>query len=378
MANMGLVRLPIASSGGRLSVRAFWPITIWMLTKQKLAEMNSRSSRPKGRGVALYAALGAVVAAVILGLLVSYALGAVVLLLGAAVFSLGRRGSGTPKVQLFYNLDAEAEARFSGIQKACEALAGSEKVWRIDGEEETADGGMPPAGPRSQVSVGPLETTEFSANVEIWGIESGGEKLFFLPECVLSYSDEQYRPISYGSFGVVYGQSRIAEDGEVPGDAEVGAEPERFPVTNGTRRAQELGRSPVVAYGSLTITGITEGQTLRLLVSNKARAVRFARPFGPGKEEAQGGDARTARETRARRNAEVTAEKNNALFKILGIEPGASQAEIHSAYKNKAKMYHPDRVASLAPEVREMAELRMKEINAAYGELKRRRGSGAR
>jgi len=35
-------------------------------------------------------------------------------------------------------------------------------------------------------------------------------------------------------------------------------------------------------------------------------------------------------------------------------------------------MYQPDRVATLAPEVREAAEIRMKEINAAYGELKRR------
>jgi preprotein translocase subunit Sec63 len=35
-------------------------------------------------------------------------------------------------------------------------------------------------------------------------------------------------------------------------------------------------------------------------------------------------------------------------------------------------MYHPDKVASLAAEVRDMAELRMKEINAAYTELKRR------
>jgi hypothetical protein len=31
-------------------------------------------------------------------------------------------------------------------------------------------------------------------------------------------------------------------------------------------------------------------------------------------------------------------------------------------------------VATLTPEVREAAEIRMKEINAAYGELKRRGG----
>ncbi len=41
------------------------------------------------------------------------------------------------------------------------------------------------------------------------------------------------------------------------------------------------------------------------------------------------------------------------------------------AYK-KAKIYRPDRLASLAPKVHEMAELRMKKINAAYGELARR------
>ena len=33
---------------------------------------------------------------------------------------------------------------------------------------------------------------------------------------------------------------------------------------------------------------------------------------------------------------------------------------------------HPDKVADMAPEFREIAERRMKEINAAYEELKRR------
>jgi preprotein translocase subunit Sec63 len=36
-------------------------------------------------------------------------------------------------------------------------------------------------------------------------------------------------------------------------------------------------------------------------------------------------------------------------------------------------MYHPDKVASLAPEYREIAERRMKEINAAFQELTKRR-----
>ncbi len=351
-----------------------------MLTKQKLAEMNSRGSRPEGRTPAVYAAVGAGVAALAAALFVSYALGGAVLLLGAAAaFLLARRGSGGPKVELFYNLDEAEGARFLEIREACKALAGSERIWRVGGDGGTADDAALPVGPRITASVGRLETRDFSANVEIWGVGlGGGEKLFFMPECVLSYRDGCYRAVSYASFGVAYGQSRRFEDAEVPGDAEVVGGDENLAGRGGTRRDARAAGHPVVAYGLLDITGISKGETLRLLVSNKDRAVSFARPFGAGNEGSRGQDARTAREARARRNAEAEAEKNGALFRVLEVEPGASREEIHAAYKKKARMYHPDRVASLAPEVREMAELRMKEINAAYDEIKRRNASRAR
>jgi DnaJ-domain-containing protein 1 len=35
-----------------------------------------------------------------------------------------------------------------------------------------------------------------------------------------------------------------------------------------------------------------------------------------------------------------------------------------------ASLYHPDKVAHLAPEFREMADQKMKEINTAYGSIK--------
>ena len=101
--------------------------------------------------------------------------------------------------------------------------------------------------------------------------------------------------------------------------------------------------------------------------------MRFAWAFGAGRDEERAAGS-TARETRARRNAEAEIERSSSLFKVLGVEPGASQAEVAAAYRKQARIYHRDRVANLAPEVREMAELRMKEINAAYGELKRRGG----
>jgi DnaJ-class molecular chaperone len=48
-------------------------------------------------------------------------------------------------------------------------------------------------------------------------------------------------------------------------------------------------------------------------------------------------------------------------------------AEITTAYRKLALTYHPDKVAHLAPEARELADQKMKEINAAYAQLKRHR-----
>ena len=58
-------------------------------------------------------------------------------------------------------------------------------------------------------------------------------------------------------------------------------------------------------------------------------------------------------------------------YEVLEIRPGSSKEEIRAAYRRLVQQYHPDRVATLAPEFRELAEQRMKEINAAYEQLKR-------
>ena len=65
-------------------------------------------------------------------------------------------------------------------------------------------------------------------------------------------------------------------------------------------------------------------------------------------------------------------EKARSPYDVLGVRSRASEDEITSAYRQLVQQYHPDRVADMAPEFREVAERRMKEINAAYEELKRR------
>ena len=47
------------------------------------------------------------------------------------------------------------------------------------------------------------------------------------------------------------------------------------------------------------------------------------------------------------------------------------QSAWDSRFIRHPEMYHPDRTAGLAPEFRELAEQRMKVINAAYDQIKR-------
>jgi hypothetical protein len=54
---------------------------------------------------------------------------------------------------------------------------------------------------------------------------------------------------------------------------------------------------------------------------------------------------------------------------ILGIRPGAPIEEVKRAYRRRMAEYHPDKVASLGVELRELAERKSREINSAYAAL---------
>lgn len=57
-------------------------------------------------------------------------------------------------------------------------------------------------------------------------------------------------------------------------------------------------------------------------------------------------------------------------YTVLGVPPGASGEEIAEAYRERMKEYHPDRVASLGPELRELAHRKTVEIQRARDALR--------
>ena len=63
-----------------------------------------------------------------------------------------------------------------------------------------------------------------------------------------------------------------------------------------------------------------------------------------------------------------------ACYDILEVSESASDEEVKRAYKKAAVKYHPDRVASLGPDVQKEANERFAKINAAYDQIKAARG----
>lgn len=63
-----------------------------------------------------------------------------------------------------------------------------------------------------------------------------------------------------------------------------------------------------------------------------------------------------------------------AAYKVLGIDPSATDDEVKAAYRRMALKHHPDRVATLGDDVRKAAEKKFQEINAAKETIYKARG----
>ena len=64
----------------------------------------------------------------------------------------------------------------------------------------------------------------------------------------------------------------------------------------------------------------------------------------------------------------------NSAYKVLEIDPSASDDEVKKAYKRMAIKHHPDKVESLGDDVKKAAEEKFKSIAAAYETIKKERG----
>lgn len=63
-----------------------------------------------------------------------------------------------------------------------------------------------------------------------------------------------------------------------------------------------------------------------------------------------------------------------SAYAVLEISPNATDDEVKSAYRRMAMKFHPDKVATLGPDVQKAAEEKFRKIQSAYETIKKQRG----
>lgn len=63
-----------------------------------------------------------------------------------------------------------------------------------------------------------------------------------------------------------------------------------------------------------------------------------------------------------------------SAYSVLEISPSATNDEVKAAYRRMAMKNHPDKVATLGPEVQKAAEEKFRKIQEAYETIKKERG----
>lgn len=64
----------------------------------------------------------------------------------------------------------------------------------------------------------------------------------------------------------------------------------------------------------------------------------------------------------------------NAAYKILDLDPGATDSEVKKAYRKMAVKYHPDKLVHLGEDFQKAAKEKFQKVNEAYETIKKERG----
>jgi len=277
--------------------------------------------------------------------------------------------------RLFYELDDGQQQRFNIVQEAVGHLSQCHRLWRIHAESETSDwkrnAGASSLVRRAPVSAGRSNPPRVEANVPISSLSLGSVHLFFLPDVILYLEHGTFGSIAYDDLCVDPSSTRFIESDGVPADSTVVDRTWRYVNKNGgpDRRFNNNVEIPVVRYGVLVLTS-SKGLNIHLNTSNADRSQAFAncwQALQPGRSKSSG---ERVRSDPPPPKTQVASDVVSQARKMLGVSASASREEITSAYRRLVQMYHPDKVASLAPEFKLIAEQRMKEINGAYELLK--------
>lgn len=276
------------------------------------------------------------------------------------------------RVPLFYNLTEDAFNQLQALRKAFALIIHCDFVWCYEGEERTEDwkrnAGAGTLVTRSRVFPSLVDQSPgFESNV-VFGFCFGHSTLFLLPDGFVLRTGERYQTLGK-SLDVKASTTNFREEEATPRDAVHVGNTWRYVNKSGgpDRRFNDNRQIPIYCYGQLEIGCGTWG--IRLCVSRADAATEFAAALLAAMS-GQSQDAASNRSEAPPSRPATAPVGLMAALSLLGLQAGASFEDASVAYKSFAAQNHPDKVAHMAPEFRELAERKMRELNAAYQQIR--------
>jgi hypothetical protein len=280
--------------------------------------------------------------------------------------------------RFFYELGEEAQQRYSIVQQALKHLSAAQSIWRIESTISTSDlkrnAGAATLMRRNLVHVSTSNPPRVETNIAVPCIELGLCKLFFLPDIVLYWQTGRFGAIAYDDLRVEQYTTQFVEEGRVPVDTLVVGKTWRYVNKDGgpDRRFNNNAPLPIVKYGALLLTS-SQRLNIHLQISNSQASQAFSNCFDELHGRDKGGKQQCPKndpDSRKEVASDTPSAQEGFALKTLGLKAGCSLMEISAAHRRLAQLYHPDKVSTLGPELRELADVRMRELNAAYDFLK--------
>lgn len=311
---------------------------------------------------------------------VLFLLGTVLILIPGVL--VHRKNKEQRTTELIYDLSGPAKAQHEELEGALGQLGRSSAIWRLDSQSVVTDwkrnAGAAYNVQRERVAMRRTAPARVETNLEPMCLDLGKLKLFFLPDQILYWQRGTFASIEYGDLKVTSTSTRFIEESVQTSDSQQVGSTWRYVRKDGgpDRRFNNNRQLPIMLYGVVHATSLG-GLNLVFHISRSDAATAFHSMFlafqtnrvradlPPKATDVPKGSANSGMPSGSTYPAHIV-----EAMSVLGVKPGASVAEVAAAYRHMAQMYHPDKTSGLGQELQELADKRMKEINAAHQTMK--------
>ncbi|MCC6300845.1 MAG: DUF4236 domain-containing protein [Anaerolineales bacterium] len=281
---------------------------------------------------------------------------------------------------LQYNFDEDTKSAFLDLQKAFKELSKSVRIWRVTSRESTWDwkrnAGASSLITRERIAVRISNPPFLQTQFKVYCFSLGSMELFFLPDQLFVFENGRYGAVSYDMLEVDTYPTWYREGYGPPNDSRILEYTWQYVRKDGgpDGRFSNNRQIPIVEYGQIEFSSPT-GMNLHFQISNLELAQQFGHVLShyvdfhkSSHRNPSSKSSPNSQERQSKQKPIWNLQESNA-HSVLNVSSDASKDEITSAYKKLAQQYHPDKVEGLGSEFKELAEKRMKDINAAYKEL---------